>query len=153
MALIAVASGNPATASTGSTGSTASRAASVPRPRPQPPTFLQTGKIHGVTVLTNARGFTLYSFARDTGMTSGCSGPCARAWPPVPGPATAGPSVIGRLGTIRRLDGSIQVTYNGNPLYTYVGDMTPGQANGNGLAAFGGRWHEVIVYRGPVPRR
>jgi predicted lipoprotein with Yx(FWY)xxD motif len=156
--LIAVASGSAATASTASTasaGNSSSRVASGPGMRP--PTFLKTAEIHGVAVLTNARGFTLYWFARDTAMGSNCDGRCAHAWPPVEGPATAGPGLSGRLGTIRRGDGSIQATYNGRPLYTFIGDLAPGQASGNGLYAFGGLWHEVTVYRmpyrGPAPRR
>jgi predicted lipoprotein with Yx(FWY)xxD motif len=51
--------------------------------------------------------------------------------------------VTGTLGTIRRTDGSLQATYNGHPLYTYVGDTAPGQANGNNLNLNGGLWREV----------
>jgi predicted lipoprotein with Yx(FWY)xxD motif len=61
----------------------------------------------------------------------------------VAGPATAGAGVTGKLGTIKRSDGSTQATYNGHPLYTYVGDSAPGQAKGNGLNLSGGLWHEV----------
>ena len=53
--------------------------------------------------------------------------------------------VTGKLGTITRSDGTAQATYNGDPLYTYVGDTAPGQAKGNGLNASGGVWHEVTV--------
>ena len=55
--------------------------------------------------------------------------------------------IIGRIGTIRRTDGSQQLTYNGHPLYTYIGDSTPGQARGNNLNLNGGLWHEVPVSR------
>ena len=61
------------------------------------------------------------------------------------GPATAGAGVTGKLGTITRSDGSMQATYNGHPLYTYVADSAPGQAKGNGLNLNGGVWHEVTV--------
>jgi len=111
-------------------------------------TGLQTGKIGGVTVLTNARGLTLYWFAPDTPTKSVCNGDCAGYWPPVRGPLTAGPGVTGRLGTITRADGSTQETYNGHPLYTYVGDSAPGQAQGNNLNLNGGFWHEVPVSGG-----
>jgi predicted lipoprotein with Yx(FWY)xxD motif len=104
---------------------------------------LKTTKIHGVTVLTNAKGFTVYSFAPDTKTASKCNGACAQAWPPVKGPATAGPGVTGKLATIKRSDGSTQATYNGHPLYTFTADTAPGQANGNGSNAFGGVWKEV----------
>ena len=63
---------------------------------------LKAVQIGGVSVLANARGFTLYSFAPDTPATSVCNGSCAAYWPPVKGPVTAGPGVTGRLGTITR---------------------------------------------------
>jgi predicted lipoprotein with Yx(FWY)xxD motif len=94
-------------------------------------------------VLANARGFTLYSFAPDTPSKSVCNGSCAAYWPPVKGPVSAGPGVTGRLGTIKRSDGSTQATYNGHPLYTYVGDSAPGQAHGNNLNLNGGLWREI----------
>jgi predicted lipoprotein with Yx(FWY)xxD motif len=106
---------------------------------------LKTTIIHGTTVLTNAKGDTLYWFAPDTPSASKCYGTCAAYWPPVPGPATAGPGVTGRLGTITRTGGSSQVTYDGHPLYTYIGDTAPGQANGNNIDLNGGLWHEVVV--------
>jgi predicted lipoprotein with Yx(FWY)xxD motif len=100
-------------------------------------------RIGGVSVLANARGLTLYWFAPDTPARSVCNGSCAAYWPPVKGPVTAGPGVTGRLGTIKRSDGSAQATYDGHPLYTYVGDSAPGQAHGNNLNLNGGLWHEV----------
>ena len=104
---------------------------------------LQTTHIGGVTVLTNANGRTLYRFAPDTATRSACYGTCAAYWPPVRGAATAGPGVTGRLGTITRSDGPVQATYDGHPLYTYVGDTAKGQANGNRLNLNGGLWYEV----------
>jgi predicted lipoprotein with Yx(FWY)xxD motif len=106
---------------------------------------LKTTTINGTTVLTNGKGFTLYSFAPDTAGRSVCNGACAQYWPPVTGSATAGPGVTGKLGTITRSDGSKQATYNGHPLYTYIADSAPGQANGNNLNLNGGIWHEVPV--------
>jgi predicted lipoprotein with Yx(FWY)xxD motif len=104
---------------------------------------LKTAHIGGATVLTNARGRTLYWFAPDTATRSACYGTCAAYWPPVRGAATAGPGVTGRLGTITRSDGPVQATYDGHPLYTYVGDTAAGQANGNRLNLNGGLWYEV----------
>ena len=112
---------------------------------------LRITKIGGVNVLTNAKGFTLYWFVPDTSTTSKCNGSCATYWPPVKGPATAGAGVTGRLGTITRSDGSVQATYNGHPLYTYVADGAPGQAKGNGLNLSGGVWHEVTVSGAAAP--
>jgi len=106
---------------------------------------LKTTTINGASVLTNAKGFTVYSFAPDTPTTSKCNGNCAHFWPPVEGPATAGPGVTGTLGTITRSDGTIQATYNGHPLYTYLRDTAPGQAKGNGLDAAGGIWLEITT--------
>jgi predicted lipoprotein with Yx(FWY)xxD motif len=110
-------------------------------------TVLKTTTIGGTTVLTSAKGFTLYSFAPDTATTSKCYGTCAAYWPPVTGTAAASPGVPGRVGTIRRTDGTEQLTYNGRPLYTYIGDSAPGQARGNNLNLNGGLWHEVPASR------
>jgi len=106
---------------------------------------LKTASIGGVTVLTNAKGFTLYWFAADTPARSNCNGSCAAYWPPVIGAHTAGSGVSGTFATIKRSDGSLQATYNGHPLYTYIGDNAPGQARGNGINLNGGFWHEVTV--------
>ena len=130
--------------STGS-GSTTSSAAAPASSAAASSGALKTTKIGGATVLTNAKGFTLYWFAPDTPTTSKCNGSCAAYWPPVKGPATAGAGVTGKLATITRSDGSMQATYNGHPLYTYVADSAPGQAKGNGLNLNGGVWHEVTV--------
>ncbi len=106
---------------------------------------LKTADIGGVTVLTNAAGLTLYWFAPDTTTTSKCTGSCAEYWPPVFGTPEAGPGVTGTLGTIKRPGGSVQATYDGHPLYTYIGDGGPGQASGNKLDLNGGYWYEVRV--------
>jgi predicted lipoprotein with Yx(FWY)xxD motif len=122
-----------ATSSTGSSSPAAATAGS-----------LKTATIGGVTVLTNASGFTLYSFAPDTPAKSNCNGTCAQNWPPVKGPATAS-GVTGTFGTIKRSDGSVQATFDGHPLYAFVGDTAPGQNKGNGLNAAGGLWHEITT--------
>jgi predicted lipoprotein with Yx(FWY)xxD motif len=116
-------------------------------PAPATTTVLKTTTIDGTKVLTNAKGFTLYSFAPDTPTTSKCYGSCAAFWPPVTGTAAAGSGLPGTVGTIKRTDGSEQLTYNGHPLYTYVGDSAPGQATGNNLNLNGGLWFEVPVSR------
>ena len=132
--------------STSSTGSGSTSSAAAPATSAAASSgALKTTKIGGVAVLTNAKGFTLYSFVPDTSTKSNCNGSCATSWPPVKGPATAGTGVTGKLATITRSDGSMQATYNGHPLYTYAGDKAPGQATGNGLNINGGVWHEVTV--------
>jgi predicted lipoprotein with Yx(FWY)xxD motif len=109
---------------------------------------LKTIQIKGVTVLTNSKGMTLYWFAPDTPTKSACYGSCAAYWPPVYGAQKAGPGVTGKLGTIKRSDGTIQATYDGHPLYTYIADSAPGQANGNNINLNGGLWHEVLASGG-----
>jgi predicted lipoprotein with Yx(FWY)xxD motif len=106
---------------------------------------LRTEQIGGATVLATSSGRTLYWFAPDTSTKSVCNGGCALYWPPLKGPLTNGAGVPGTLSTIRRADGSIQETYNGHPLYTYINDFGPGQARGNNVTLNGGLWHEVIV--------
>ena len=106
---------------------------------------LEMRTINGTAVVTNAKGMTLYWFAPDTSTTSKCTGACATYWPPVTGPVTAGSGVTGTLGTITRADGTTQATYDGHPLYTYVGDTAPGQAKGNGKNLSGGLWWEMTV--------
>jgi predicted lipoprotein with Yx(FWY)xxD motif len=132
-------SGTPSGASSSSSSSGAStghRAATAGS--------LKTAKIGGATVLTSAKGFTLYSFAPDTPTNSKCNGTCAQNWPPVQGPASA-PGIKGTFGTIKRSDGLAQATFDGHPLYTFVGDTAPGQNKGNGLNAAGGLWHEITT--------
>jgi predicted lipoprotein with Yx(FWY)xxD motif len=101
--------------------------------------------INGTAVVTNSAGKTLYWFVPDTSTTSKCTGSCSTYWPPVTGPVTAGSGVTGTLSTITRPDGTTQATYDGHPLYTYVGDSAAGQAKGNGLNISGGVWYEMTV--------
>lgn len=95
-------------------------------------------------VLANSKGFTLYWYAKDTSMTSACTGGCATAWPPLIGTpkAAMGVRLTGKLAAITRAGGLTQATYKGHPLYTYAGDTAPGQVKGNGL---GGVWHALRV--------
>jgi predicted lipoprotein with Yx(FWY)xxD motif len=109
------------------------------------PGALKTVRIGAVTVLADAQGRTLYWFAPDTAARSACYGSCAAYWPPVKGPAAAGPGVTGKLSVLTRTGGSLQAVYDGHPLYTYIGDRAPGQAHGNALNLNGGLWHEVTA--------
>jgi predicted lipoprotein with Yx(FWY)xxD motif len=97
-------------------------------------------------ILVNARGHTLYLFAKDRNAKSSCSGSCARFWPPLlsRGKPTAGFGVrTSLLGTTRRSNGSLQVTYNKHPLYTYALDTRAGQTRGEGNSRFGAKWWAV----------
>jgi predicted lipoprotein with Yx(FWY)xxD motif len=106
---------------------------------------LKTAQVGGATVLVNAKGFTLYWFAIDTPTKSHCEGTCSQYWLPLKGPTTLSPGVTGQLGTIKRSDGSVQATFDGHPLYTYVSDSAPGQNSGDGVNLDGGLWHEQRV--------
>ena len=97
-------------------------------------------------VLVDGRGRTLYLFARDKHGKSACSGKCAGFWPPLITSgkplATAG-AKTSLLGTTKRADGRLQVTYNHHPLYTFVNDTRKGQTNGEEVDAFGAEWYAV----------
>lgn len=99
-------------------------------------------------VVDTADGFTLYHLTGETGGKILCTASCAGLWPPLLAPsggsAAAGSGVSGSLGTVKRPDGSMQVTLNGMPLYRYSGDTAPGQANGEGIdEGASGRWYAV----------
>jgi predicted lipoprotein with Yx(FWY)xxD motif len=97
-------------------------------------------------VLVNSKGHTLYLFRKDRNGKSSCNRSCAKFWPPLlrRGKLTAGSGVkASLLGTTRRSNGSLQVTYNKHPLYTYALDTKAGQTKGQGLLAFGAKWYAV----------
>jgi predicted lipoprotein with Yx(FWY)xxD motif len=142
-ATLVVAACGSSSSSTGGSGGSGGSGSSPPAASSG--SALSTMKVGGATLLTNAKGFTLYWFAPDTSTTSKCYGTCAKYWPPVPGPATAGMHVTGTLGTITRSNGTKQATWDGHPLYTYVADTAPGMAKGNGLNVSGGVWHEISL--------
>ena len=144
MALVVAACGSSGSSSA-SSSSPAAPASSTAPPTSASSSALMTATINGTKVVTNSKGLTLYWFVPDTSTTSKCTGSCATYWPPVKGPATAGAGVTGTLGTITRSDGTKQATYDGHPLYTYVGDTAPGQAKGNALNLSGGLWYEMTV--------
>jgi predicted lipoprotein with Yx(FWY)xxD motif len=102
-------------------------------------------------MLASRSGYTLYLFVRDTAGKSTCYGACAAAWPPdlTHGkPAVAPGSGVNPklLGTTRRQNGTLQVTYSGHPLYLYAGDKQPGSMHGEALNQFGGRWYVVSTF-------
>ncbi|MEW1860251.1 hypothetical protein OG896_32320 [Streptomyces sp. NBC_00669] len=99
-------------------------------------------------ILVDAKGRTLYLFDADKQKNvSTCTGACAAAWPPLL--TTKGAAKPGKgadkslLGTAKRSGGATQVSYNGHPLYYYVGDTKAGQTNGQGLNQFGALWYVV----------
>lgn len=97
-------------------------------------------------VLVDSGGHTLYDFHKDKGGQPACYGACAQAWPPLTTggePQVGNGASSGMLGTVERKDGTTQVTYAGHPLYTFVEDQKPGEANGNDVSAFGGQWYAL----------
>jgi predicted lipoprotein with Yx(FWY)xxD motif len=97
-------------------------------------------------VLVDSKGLTVYDFHKDKGTTSSCYGACAGLWPPVlteGAPQTGEGATAAKLGTTKRKDGTVQVTYAGHPLYTYAADKKPGEANGNDFTSYGAQWYAL----------
>jgi predicted lipoprotein with Yx(FWY)xxD motif len=104
---------------------------------------ITTASASGGTFLTDGSGRAVYLWSKDSGGMSACTGACASAWPPVTSSATVtahGSAKASDLGTITRSDGTKQVTYDGHPLYYYVGDSGPGTSSGQGSDQFGAKW-------------
>jgi predicted lipoprotein with Yx(FWY)xxD motif len=106
-------------------------------------TVVKVAKSHLGLILVDSKGITLYDFVKDKGTASACYGACAALWPPL---TTSGKPIAGRgvraslLGTTKRKDGKLEVTYGGHPLYYFVTDRKPGQSTGQGVNQFGGPW-------------
>ncbi len=136
----------PAAASSGG-----SSAAAAPSSSPDTLKTASVGQL-GVVVV-DSQGMTVYRFDADSNNppASHCSGTCAGYWPPVLAGSDA-PSAQGisasLLGTVTWLDGTKQVTLAGWPLYTYIADHAAGDANGQGLNAFGAKWWAVTASGG-----
>ena len=104
-------------------------------------------------ILFDGRGRVLYLFARDRGGRSSCSGACAKAWPPflTRGAPRARSGVNAKLlGTTRRGNGTLQVTYAKHPLYYFKEDTKPGQIKCQNVSNFGGLWLVVTPSGKPV---
>ena len=127
-------------------GSASNASAVSPATQGQGPSALTLRSSQYGKVIFAANNRVLYLFGADHGGTSTCYGVCASAWPPLLSKGTT-PSVGGglsarRLGTTRRTDGSLQVTYAGHPLYYYSGD-TPGKIMCQAANMHGGFWYVV----------
>jgi predicted lipoprotein with Yx(FWY)xxD motif len=107
-------------------------------------------------IVVNSGGRTLYMFSKDKNDKSACTGMCAKFWPPLIAagkPRATGGARASLLGTTKRADGRVQVTYNRHPLYTFVKDTKKGQTHGEGLTAFGGQWNAVSPAGAKVARQ
>jgi predicted lipoprotein with Yx(FWY)xxD motif len=122
-----------------------------------PTTTISVGTTGVGDVLMDAQTHrTVYLFKKDTGPSSACSGACAHNWPPVRAtgtPAVGGGAKASLIGTIKRSDGAPQVTYNGHPLYLFVGDNTANATNGQAVTAFGAPWFAVSPAGNAVTKR
>ena len=91
-------------------------------------------------ILTDGNGHVVYLFTVDTATASACGGTCVTTWPPLVGTPKAGTGLDAtKLGTLKRSDGSVQVTYGGHPLYEHAKDA-PGAATGEGA---NGNWFAI----------
>jgi predicted lipoprotein with Yx(FWY)xxD motif len=106
---------------------------------------VKTGSAGIGTVLVDSDGKTLYAFTGDQGLTAGCTGGCASAWPPLMSPAPVAGSGVDQSKLAAAPSG--QVAYNGHLLYRYSADNTPGQTNGQGI---GGLWHAMSPAGDPI---
>jgi predicted lipoprotein with Yx(FWY)xxD motif len=106
----------------------------------------------GSSILVNSSGMTLYKFSADSAGMSACSGGCTTVWPPLTVASgttpKGGSGAAGTFGTITRADGSLQVTYDGHPLYTFSGDTSSGSTSGQNVTSDGGTWTVVTVGSG-----
>jgi len=105
--------------------------------------------------ITTSSGRTLYLFRGDHGSTSVCYGQCASYWPPLlttGEPVATGRVQVSLLGTTKRKDGKLQVTYKGHPLYTFLPDTKPGQTTGEGKSAFGAEWYALAPSGATIDR-
>ena len=136
---VSSATGTPAGASSATSSATA--------------TVISTKSSSGGAFLTNGSGRAVYMWVKDAKNQSMCTGSCASTWPPVTttGSATAsGSAVSADLGTITRSGGTKQVTYDGHPLYYYVGDTGAGTVNGQGSTGYGAYWWILAPSGAPI---
>ena len=125
--------------STGTAATASPSASATPTPSPTagaaPVVLAQSVGTMGTILVAASNNHTVYTFDSDTPGASKCNGGCATTWPPLTVPAgttpTGGPGVTGKLGTITRSDGSLQVTYKGMPLYFFHSDAQAGDTKGN----------------------
>lgn len=152
-ALLAGCGGSSSSSTNASTGSSSGGGAYGSRAATPAPTstsgsaaMVKTANGPLGTFLVDAKGRSLYLWVADKGSTSTCSGGCAQAWPPLTTtgkPQAGSGATASLLGTTKRSDGTLEVTYAGHPLYYFAGDTTPGQTTGQGNEGFGAYWWVV----------
>jgi predicted lipoprotein with Yx(FWY)xxD motif len=136
-------------------GSTAAAGGGAGSQQGSGPATIKTSSAGLGTILVDGSGKTVYLFERDSGPTSTCSGACLAHWPAVTThgkPQASGGASASMLGTTKRGDGTMQVTYAGHPLYYFAGDGATGDVNGQGVDAFGAKWYVVGTSGAAVTR-
>jgi predicted lipoprotein with Yx(FWY)xxD motif len=112
---------------------------------PPPAALVAIRTVAGQAVMADGAGFTLYTFSADSAQVSRCTGECARRWRPFTSaggkPQAGTGAALGQVGSIQRADGTFQVTYNGWPLYHFVGDTQPAAQDGAGRKEYGGSFN------------
>ena len=107
---------------------------------------VSTAKTSLGRIIVDSHGRTLYLFEKDRNGKSACFGNCTVFWPPLitrGKPHVTGGARASLIGTTKRADGRLQVTYDDHPLYTFVKDKKAGQTNGEGVNAFGANWFAI----------
>jgi predicted lipoprotein with Yx(FWY)xxD motif len=155
VALLAAAcsSGTSSSSSTPTSAATSAAAAPASASSTGSATVISTKSSSGGAFLTNGSGRAVYMWVKDAKDQSMCTGSCASTWPPVTttDAATAsGSAVSADLGTITRSGGTKQVTYDGHPLYYYVGDTGAGTVNGQGSTGYGAYWWILAPSGAPI---
>jgi predicted lipoprotein with Yx(FWY)xxD motif len=113
----------------------------------------------GERVVVNPQGRSLYTLSPETSKHLLCkTGECLKRWPPLTVGSSktnlkAGSGVQGRLGILRRSNGTLQVTLRGVPLYRYSGDRVSGDTNGEGIESFNGTWHAMPATSSESPHK
>jgi predicted lipoprotein with Yx(FWY)xxD motif len=103
------------------------------------------------TILVDSQGMTLYHLSGEVNRKFICtSSACVGVWHPLIAPSGGAPSGVGSLGTVKRPEGTVQVTYKGTPLYTFTGDQQPGEAKGQGIKDVG-TWSAVTTGSSSAP--
>jgi predicted lipoprotein with Yx(FWY)xxD motif len=150
LAIAGCGSGGDSTASDGGGGyggSETKRATAPPSPEKTGAAVISVASVPELgRIIVDSSGHTLYDFHKDEGTASSCYGACAKAWPPLTtesAPQVGEGAHASKLGTTRRRDGTVQVTYAGHPLYTFAADTKPGEAKGNDVSAFGAEWYAL----------
>jgi predicted lipoprotein with Yx(FWY)xxD motif len=106
------------------------------------PPAVRIGSTDTGDVLIDPEGFTIYTFENDPAGASTCNDPCSSTWPPIPGDTVIGSQLSpGQFGQITRQDGTTQLTWNDAPLYRFVDDENPGDANG--ILVGDGVWNPI----------